>query len=123
MFSQSRMIRLIDEKFVESFIDEMICMFEGNYEVFFILCKDCEFKVDFDIVKLYLYIYEVIGGVYNIIVGKKFNIQFFENFYYWFRYVRIYVGLNDEEVLWLGIRYNLIGEFCYFIIFLEEVFN
>lgn len=42
------MIRPIDEKFVESLMDEITRMPEGNYEALFILCKDCESKADFD---------------------------------------------------------------------------
>ena len=104
-------------------MDEMTRMPEGNYEALFILCKDCESKADFDTAKLHSYTYEVIGGAHNTTAAKKLNLQFPENPHYQFRYARIYVGLNDEEALWLGTRHNLTGEFRHSITFLEEVIS
>ena len=113
------MIRPIDEKFVD--LQEMTRMPEGNYEALFILCKYCESKADFDTAKLHSYTYDVIGGAHNTTAAKKLNVQFPENPHYQFRYARIYVGLSDEEALWLGTRHNLTGEFRHSITFLEEV--
>lgn len=79
----------------------------------FVVVKDIRRREEFEIEKIVEYEYEVFGGIYVILVIKYFYEKFFENLNYNGRVVRIYIGLKDEEVLWLGVMYNYIGLFRY----------
>lgn len=56
-----------------------------------------------------------------MIVVKVLNINYFENVYFYGRYLRVYCGFKDEEVLWFVLRYNIIVVMCYDMLFVEEV--
>ena len=67
----------------------------GNYEALFVAVKGTKKKEEFNIEKVAEYEYEVLGG----------------NDHYSGRVARIYIGLSDEEALWLGAMHNNTGSF------------
>ena len=108
---RSRQIRAVNDCFMEQLIHNMEEQPSGNYEALFILVKGVQSKDDFRVENIVEYEYEVLGGTHIMLVTKNLHDKFTDNPNYQGRVARIYVGLTDEEALWLGAMHNNTGAF------------
>ena len=95
----------------------------GSYEPLFVLAKGVGSVAEFDKGRLQEYEYEVLGGTHLTLATKQLHQKFPNNSSYHGRVARIYVGLRDEEALWLGAMHNNTGAFRHELRYKDEVIN
>ena len=93
----------------------------GNYEALFVAVKGISRKDEFQIEQISKYQYEVFGGTHVTLATKHLHEKFPDDQNYHGRVARIYVGLNDEEALWLGAMHNNTGSFRHQLTYRDEV--
>lgn len=69
------------------------------------------------------YEYEVLGGTHVTLATKHLHEKFPGNPNYSGRVTRIYIGLKDEEALWLGAMHNHTGSFRHQLTYRDQVRN
>ena len=92
-----------------------------NYEALFVAAKDIRRREEFKIEKIAEYEFEVLGGTHVTLATKRLHEKFPENPNYNGRVARIYIGLKDEEALWLGAMHNHAGSFRHQLTYRDEV--
>ena len=118
---KKRQIREVDTTFLEQLIKNMSEQPSGNYEALFVLAKGITKKDQFELEKINEYKYEVLGGTHVVLATKHLREKFPHDANYSGRVARIYVGLNDEEALWLGAMHNQTGAFRHELTYRNEV--
>lgn len=93
----------------------------GNYEALFVLVRGIKKKDEFQIQKLKECEYEVLGGTHVMSSSKHLQQKYPDNPTYQGRVARIYVGLSDQEALWLGAMHNNTGAFRHQLTYKDEV--
>ena len=120
---KNRQIREVDDGFLKQLITNMEEQPTGNYEALFVLAKGIKKKEEFNIDKIADYEYEVLGGTHVTLATKHLHEKFPGNQNYSGRVSRIYIGLKDEEALWLGAMHNHTGSFRHQLTYRDEVRN
>ena len=118
---RNRQIREVDEGFLKQLIKNMEDQPAGNYEALFLAVKGTKKKEEFNIEKVAEYDYEVLGGIHVTLATKHLHEKFPKNDHYSGRVARIYIGLSDEEALWLGAMHNNTGSFRHKLTYRDEV--
>ena len=109
LLQPSRMIQGLDELFVKKLERDMEKMREANYDIVFAIrtAKDIT-KADLNSENVASYTYEVIGGAHSTTAAQRLHAckasRHFRK-----RCCRIYVGMKDEETMWLGSSHNQTG--------------
>ena len=67
--------------------------------------------------------YEVLGGTHVTLAAKQLHEKYPENPNYSGRVARIYIGLKDDEALWLGAMHNHTGSFRHQLTYKDEVIS
>lgn len=116
-----RQIRTVDDTFLKQLIQSMEELPSGNYKALFVLVKGIKKKEEFQTDKLEEYEYEVLGGTHVMLASKHLHQKYPDNPSYDGRVARIYVGLSDQETLWLGAMHNNTGAFCHQLTYKDEV--
>ena len=63
----------------------------------------------------------MIGGAHNTTAAQRLHEKYSESAHFAKRWCRIYVGLTDEQALWLGSFHNQTGSFRHEMTFVDEV--
>lgn len=92
----------------------------GNHEPLFLHIKDCT-KKQFKPENVSEYKYEVLGGTHNTLATKRLHEKYPKVCAFEGRYARIYVGLTDDDALWLASKHNKTGSFRHAMTFQDEV--
>ena len=108
---KSRMLREVDELFLSQLKASMEENLNGAYEPVFLKVKGMENKANFDKSKVTEYQYEVLGGTHNCLAANELAEKYPELKYFQGRYAWIFVGLSDEEALWVATKHNKTGSF------------
>ena len=116
-----RQIRTVDDTFLKQLIQSMEELPSGNYEALFVLVRGIRMKEEFQTDKLEEYEYEVLGGTHVMLASKHLHQKYPDNQSYQGRVARIYVGLSDQEALWLGAMHNNTGAFRHQLTYKDEV--
>ena len=116
-----RQIRAVDDMFLKQLVQNMEKLPSGNYEALFVLVKGIESKEEFQLDKVEDYEYEVLGGTHVMLATKHLHQKYPDNPSYHGRVARIYVGLSDQEALWLGAMHNNTGSFRHQLTYKDEV--
>ena len=111
----------MDDGFLKNLIRNMEDQPSGNYEALFVAAQGIKTKEEFCIDKVADYEYEVLGGTHVTLATKHLHEKFPENPNYNGRVARIYLGLSDEEALWLGAMHNHTGSFRHQLTYRDEV--
>ena len=82
--------------------------------------KNLERKADFSTNDLLSYRFEVLGGTHNVLATKELSSKYPEKSVFKGRYAKLFVGLSDEEALWLASRHNSSGCFRHEMTFQDE---
>ena len=117
---KSRLLRDLDDAFLQNLTREMEKVPEGNYGIIYVCAIDCT-KETFDSSKVHQYQYEILGGLHNTMAAKNLLAKFPNNEHFLKRHARVYAGLGNEEAVWLSTRHNLAASFRHEIKFKEEV--
>ena len=118
----SRMMRGLDECFVRRLERDMEKMPEANYDTVFALCTATNTaKTELNNRNVGSYTYEVIGGAHSTTAAQRLHSKYPGNPHFSRRWCRIYVGLTDEEALWLGSFHNQSGGCRHQMTFVDEV--
>lgn len=118
---RNRQIREVDDSFLKQLIRNMEEQPSGNYEALFVAVKGLQNKEEFNIDKIDENEYEVLGGTHVTLATKQLHEKFPENPNYRGRVARIYIGLKDDEALWLGAMHNHTGSFRHQLTYSDEV--
>ena len=92
----------------------------GAHEPLYLHIKNCT-KDEFDLVKISDYKYEVLGGTHNALATKELRKKYPEHVAFERRYAFIFLGLSDEDALWLASKRNKSGSFRHAMTFHDEV--
>ena len=93
----------------------------GNYEALFVAAKGFQSKDEFNLDRIDENEYEVLVGTHVTLATKQLHEKCPENPNYRGRVARIYVGLKDDEALWLGAIHNHTGSFRHQLTYRDEV--
>jgi hypothetical protein len=115
------MLREVDELFLSRLQTNMEENCNGAYEPVFLNVNALNTKTDFDHNNASVYQYEVLGGTHNVLATKDLHAKYPENEAYSGRYAWLFVGLTDEQALWVASRHNKTGAFRHEMSFQEEV--
>ena len=118
---KNRQIREVDDSFLNQLIRNMEEQPSGNYEALFVVAKGFQNKKEFNIDKIDENEYEVLGGTHVTLATKQLHEKYPENPNYSGRVARIYIGLKDDEALWLGAMHNHTGSFRHQLTYKDEV--
>ena len=118
--SPNRMIRQVDEQFLEKLKKNMERHPNGSYEPLYLVIKDIRKKEDFSKDNVDRYNYEVLGGTHNVLATQQMLEKHPDSTVFRGRYARLFVGLSDEEALWLASRHNSSGCFRHEMTFQDE---
>lgn len=118
---KERQIRTVDDGFLKDLIKSMEELPLGNYEALFVLVKGIKNKEEFKTDKVDQYEYEVLGGTHVMLATKQLNETYPANESFQGRVARIYIGLSDQEALWLGAMHNNTGAFRHQLTYRDEV--
>ena len=111
----------MDDGFLKQLITNMEDQPTANYEALFVFAKGIKKKEEFSIEKIADYEYEVLGGTHVTLATKHLHEKFPGNPNDSGRVARIYIGLKDEEALWLGAMHNHTGSFRHQLTYRDEV--
>ena len=114
-------IRAVDDRFLAKLAENIEAQPLWSYEPLFVLAKGVNSLAEFDKGRLKEYEYEVHGGTHLTLATKQLHGKFPTNSSYHGRAARIYVGLTDEEALWLGAMHNNTGAFRHNLTYKDEV--
>lgn len=117
----TRMIRRVDEVFLAQLKANMEKHPKGSYEPLYLCVKGLKNKEEFSQGKINDYVYEVLGGTHNVLATKELSGKHPEMAIFKGRYARLFVGLTDDEALWLASRHNSSGCFRHEMTFQDEV--
>ena len=117
---KNRQIRAVDEDFLKELVENVKSQPEGNYEPLFVLVKGVTSQANFDKDKAD-YEYEVLGGTHLTQATRQLHEKFPDDIHFSGRIARVYVGLTDEEALWLGAMHNNTGAFRHGMKYKDEV--
>ena len=120
---KNRQIREVDDSFLKQLIRNMEEQPSGNYEALFVVAKGFQNKKEFNIDKIDENEYEVLGGTHVTLATKQLHEKYPENPNYSGRVARIYIGLKDDEALWLGAMHNHTGSFRHQLTYKDEVIS
>ncbi|XP_068676680.1 uncharacterized protein [Montipora foliosa] len=118
---KERQIRTVDDRFLKDLIKSMEELPSGNYEALFVLVKGIKNKEEFNVDKVEQHEYEVLGGTHVMLATKQLNEMYPDNQSFQGRVARIYIGLSDQEALWLGAMHNNTGAFRHQLTYRDEV--
>lgn len=118
---KERQIRAVDDGFLKDLIKSMEELPLGNYEALFVLVKGIKNKEEFKSDQVDQYEYEVLGGTHVMLATKQLNEAYPDNQSFQGRVARIYIGLSDQEALWLGAMHNNTGAFRHQLTYWDEV--
>lgn len=93
---------------------------DGAYEPLFLHVRDISVLKTFDKNNTSQYRYEVLGGTHNVLTAKALFEKYPEQVAYGGRYAWIFVGLTDDDALWLASRHNKTGSFRHEMTFQDE---
>ena len=116
----TRRIRRVDDVFLAQLRAKMEKHPNGSYEPLYLYVRGLQTKAEFCKDKVNEYRYEVLGGTHNVLATKKLSEEYPENTIFKGRYARLFVGLTDEEALWLASRHNSSGSFRHEMTFQDE---
>ena len=119
----NRMIRKVDETFLVQLTQNMENHPNGSYEPLYLYVKNVDSQTEFEKDKIGSYEYEVLGGTHNVLATRKLSEKYPEKKIFQGRYARLFVGLSDEEALWLASRHNSSGCFRHEMTFQDEVIS
>ena len=91
------------------------------YQALFEAVKDIRRKEEFNIGNISHYEFEVLGGTHVTLATKHLNEKYPDNPNYSGRIARIFIGLTDEEALWLGALHNNTGSCRHQLTYKDEV--
>ena len=117
----TRMIRQVDEVFKVQLKENMLKNPNGSYEPLCLSVKGLENKSKFSTHNIGTYKFEVLGGTHNVLATQELFANDPTKTIFQGRYARLFVGLKDEEALWLASRHNITGCFRHEMTFQDEV--
>ena len=115
-----RMIRKVDPVFLDQLKTNMEKNPNGACEPLFLMVKGVERKELFSKSKINDYHYEVLGGTHNVLATKQLCEEHPDQQVFKGRYARLFIGLTDEEALWLAARHNSSASFRHEMTFQDE---
>ncbi|XP_068735386.1 uncharacterized protein [Montipora capricornis] len=118
---KERQIRTVDDRFLKDLITSMEELPSGNHEALFVLVKGIKNKEEFNLDKVEQHEYEILGGTHVMLATKQLNEMYPDNQSFQGRVARIYIGLSDQEALWLGAMHNNTGAFRHHLTYRDEV--
>ena len=116
----SRLLRNVDEKFLQMLVKEMEDNPYGTHEPLCLHIKNFS-KEEFQTSRITEYKYEVLGGTHNVLATKNLHKKYPDQVVFEKRYAWIYLGLSDDDALWLASMHNKSGSFRHGMTFQDEV--
>ena len=116
-----RQFRRVNENFVDSLEVEMQKNPGGSYGSLFVLVKGISDKNEWQAKEKDSYQYEVLGGTHLSLATKKLHAKNPGNQHFSGRMCRVYVGLSDEQAIYLGAMHQQSSMFHHDISYREEV--
>ena len=113
--------RRVNDTFVDTLVKELVKEPNGSYSALFVVPRGVASVDQFDAAKIDQYEYEVLGGTHLTLATKKMHEQHPENAYFKGRMANIYVGLNDEQAIYLGAMHQKCTSFSHGVTYREEV--
>lgn len=111
---ESRLLREPDPTFVRNLKNKMIAdPAAPGATAMAVLCKDVELLTDFSVKYKDVYKYEVLGGNHTLVAKAQLMSEYPDNPFFKYATAEVYVGLTDEEALWLAQRHNLNSHFVH----------
>ncbi|CAB3987115.1 Hypothetical predicted protein, partial [Paramuricea clavata] len=114
------MLRDVDEVFLSQLQSNTEENANGVYEPLFLNVKDLNKNDEFDKNMLSGYRYEVLGGTHNFLATKALASKHPDCETFKGRCAPLFVGLSDQEALWVATKHNKTGSFRHDISFQEE---
>lgn len=93
----------------------------GSYGSLFVLVKGISNKNEWKAEEKDAYQYEVLGGTHLSLATKSLHAKYPENQYFSGRMCRVYVGLSDEQAVYLGAMHQQSSMFQHDVSYREEV--
>lgn len=118
---KARQFRRVNENFVNSLEVEMQKNPSGSYGSLFVLVKGISHKNQWKVEKKNSFQYEVLGGTHLSLATKQLHAKNPDNQHFSGRMCRVYVGLSDEQAIYLGAMHQQSSMFQHDISYREEV--
>ena len=93
----------------------------GSYGSLFVLVKGMSDKKEWRAEEKDSHLYEVLGGTHLSLATKRLHAKYPENQYFSGRMCRVYVGLSDEQAVYLGAMHQQSSMFQHDVSYREEV--
>lgn len=119
--SKTRQFRRVNDDFVRSLEVEMEKNPAGTYGALFVVAKGISEKSKWQKECKDSFKYEVLGGTHLSLATKKMHKKYPENPHFSGRMCRVYVGLTDEQAVYLGAMHQQSSMFQHEITYREEV--
>ncbi|XP_068733320.1 uncharacterized protein [Montipora capricornis] len=120
--SKVRQFRRVNESFLNSLEAEMERNPAGSYGALFVVAKGLSSKIEWkeEEKNKHSYMYEVLGGTHLSLATKRLHEKYPENPHFAGRMSRIYVGLSDEQAVYLGGMHQHSSMFQHEVTYREE---
>lgn len=116
-----RQFRRVNDEFVKSLEVEMEKNPAGSYGSLFVVARGISNRSEWKVEQKDQYTYEVLGGTHLSVATKKINQKDPNNEHFQGRMCRIYVGINDEQAVFLGSMHQQTSMFQHEVTYIEEV--
>ena len=115
------MFRRVNESFLKRLGDEIEKNPAGSYGALFVVAKEIAHKDEWREEDKDSHSYEVLGGTHLFLATKRLHEKQPNNPHFAGRMCRIYVGLSDEQAVYLGAMHQQTSMFQHEITYREEV--
>ena len=119
--TKARQFRRVNDEFVKSVQAEMKKNPAGSYGALFVVAKGISNKEELKLKDKDSYTYELLGGTHLSLATKLMHEKQPNNPHFAGRMCRIYVGLSDEQAVYLGAMHQQSSMFQHEITYREEV--
>ena len=118
---KGRQFRRVNEIFINSLEAELERNPAGSYGALFVVAKGISNKQQWKYDQKDSFTYEVLGGTHLSLATQRMNKKQPNNPHFAGRMCRIYVGLSDEQAVYLGGMHQQSSMFQHDITYREEV--
>ena len=80
-----------------------------------VMCKNVTRKEQLEERIKDIYLYEVLGGLHRVSAKQQLSEEFPDSSEYSSVLAFVYIGLTDEEALWLACKHNVSGHFNHYM--------
>ena len=119
--TKTRQFRRVNNEFMYSLQAEMEKNPAGSYGALFVVAKGLSNKEEWKLKDKDSYSYEVLGGTHLSLATKVMHERQPNNPHFAGRMCRIYVGLSNEQAIYLGAMHQQSSMFQHEITYIEEV--